>query len=307
MSPKTKKKPQRHEHRRKQHALCAARQMLKAEYQALLETEPGVLLGQRLPLHDLRVSIRKLATLLRAFRKPLEPTSARDIEKAVRRFGKSLGAARDLDVWIDFLNSHSPDERRIPVAAWKAFLDRQSLLKRRQKKTVERVMTGASFRNLKDRLNRLLQAEIPAAVGKSPADSLEYLAAKALRKALYRVREKHALCQRFKPDEAHALRIAIRKARYLAEYFAAPLGAPVEELAARLKRMQNLLGRIHDGDVWSEMLRAQDRIPAGTLLRQIRKERQTHLADFKKAWSRFNKPSLQQALQELLKKKTKRP
>jgi CHAD domain-containing protein len=284
----------------RRHVLCAARQMLRTEYQALLKTEPGVLLGQRMPLHDLRVAVRKLATLLRAFRRPLQKTSARQIEEMVRRFGKSLGSARDLDVWIEFLNNHTPN--KISPEVWKKFLDQQSLLKRRQKKTVERVMTSASYRNLKNKLNRLLQIEIPSEVNRRSADSLDRFAARALRKALNRVREKHALCHKFKPDEAHALRIAIRKARYLADYFTDPLGSPIEELASRLKRMQTLLGRIHDGDVWSELLKMQDQIPAGSLIRQIRCERAQYLVDFKKAWNRFSKSSFQKDVQTCLKK-----
>ncbi len=283
----------------RRHALCEARRLIAQEYRRALASEPGVLQGQSMPLHDLRVAIRRLALLLRTFRTPLTATSAARMETAVRRLGKALGPARDLDVWMLFLNSNAPENPGKTPAAWAAFLRRQESLKFRQKERMKRLLASAACRNWKAGMNRLLQAEIPAAFHEAKGD-LSVLETKAIRKALSRVRERHALCQRYEPEEAHHLRRAIRKARYLCDYFGEGLGGPVPELGERLKRMQAALGRIHDRDVWCGLLRRQKFIPPRKLLRQLRKERASHLAEFKKAWKHFNKPSFQKDVQRAL-------
>ena len=69
----------------------------------------------------------------------------------------------------------------------------------------------------------------------------------------------------------HALRIAGKKLRYTIELFAPVLGEEAEELLTALKRLQGLLGELHDRDVLVDLL-SWERVRA--------LERQLHSLEF---------------------------
>ena len=50
----------------------------------------------------------------------------------------------------------------------------------------------------------------------------------------------------YAPERLHAVRIAAKKLRYGLELRATPRGLPVGSFAAALKRVQDVLGRLHD-------------------------------------------------------------
>jgi hypothetical protein len=71
--------------------------------QSLLANVEGAVIGSNSrALHDLRIAIRRIRTVLRAFRKPLRKTSARRIDDDLRDLNRCLGPVRDLDAWIGF-------------------------------------------------------------------------------------------------------------------------------------------------------------------------------------------------------------
>jgi CHAD domain-containing protein len=80
---------------------------------------------------------------------------------------------------------------------------------------------------------------------------------------------------------AHALRIAVKKARYDAELLAPALGKIASKLVKALTPLQETLGDLHDADVrlvWLEELaagaRSEERAAALALLDDVREERE---------------------------------
>ena len=135
---------------------------------------------------------------------------------------------------------------------------------------------------------------------------LPMLGAAAIRKALNRIEKRSDISSRNNPHEMHALRIACRRGRYVAELFGDALGRPVARLAKRLKALQDALGDIHDIDVRLEHLARQAHPPV-VLTTRLRRVRKKCCKDFTKAWSRFEKPRFQQGLHRKLRQYPRKP
>ena len=82
-----------------------------------------------------------------------------------------------------------------------------------------------------------------------------------LDKALARVWKRGRLHCSTSPKKLHQLRITLRKARYLAEFFAPVLETRFQQrqtLRSKLHRVERVLGRIHDVDMAMEHLTAYE-------------------------------------------------
>ncbi len=60
-------------------------------------------------LHDFRVSLRRLRTILKAYRPLLEPEVRRKDRRAIRKLTRSTGGGRDAEVLLAWLESVQPD------------------------------------------------------------------------------------------------------------------------------------------------------------------------------------------------------
>ena len=255
-----------------------ARRLLREQYVLVLSAEPGVLAGRIEPLHDMRVAIRRLRSLLKAFRKALPRPEADALETRFRRLSKKLGPARDMDVWMRALKS-----MRTPgIEEWRKFVEHQRGIQKRKKESLHRILADLSTRSLKADFNRFLTrpADVP------PSARLEELAVKAVRKSIDRVMERSHIAPSFSARKAHLLRIACRRARYMAEFFTATLGRPIAQLARQLKTVQDVLGDIHDCDICLAHLRRAPIHPPG-LAAELNRRRRAHVARFGKSWKRL--------------------
>jgi CHAD domain-containing protein len=263
------------------HVLEAARRLLSVQYKIILADVDGAIAGEDPePLHRIRVAIRRLRSLLRAFRKYLPDTDP--IDDSLRYFGDTLGPARDLDVWVEFLRETTIENRR-----WRAFVQHHEQLRRLQLPTVRRELRGARFNAFRRRMAMLLRVQLPALISAESPVSLEELAGRKFRKEIRRARELAGSRHSSAPEKLHRLRVELRRARYLGEFFGPVLGAEAGKLTRRLHQAEKPLAQIHDVDVgWALAQKsgpAMPRVFAGTL--QIRREEQRRLIE--PAWQRF--------------------
>ena len=114
--------------------------------------------------------------------------------------------------------------------------------------TVRRVLSGPSFAALSLKLSRLARLEIPRLMKRMPSDNLTQFAQRALGKKLRRALKLAKLRHSDLPEDLHQLRKALRKARYLGEFFAPVLGPPFDKLTRRIHAAERALGKIHDAD-----------------------------------------------------------
>lgn len=192
-------------------------------------------------VHDLRVAIRRcrsLATVL----EEVDPDPAwPEMRKVARRLFRSLGALRDTQVMEEWIKRLGPenDPLRMQLLA--------SLETDKKKRATDAVRVTAKF-DEKDwtRLERRLRQRVRfVPVGGLAAECL----------SLERFEEAKELHNRAlrteKPKAWHALRMGLKRFRYTIE---AMLPERYAAWSENLKRLQDLLGDVHDLDVLSEML-----------------------------------------------------
>jgi exopolyphosphatase/guanosine-5'-triphosphate,3'-diphosphate pyrophosphatase len=274
--------------RRDTHVIEAARRLLSIQFKTILADLDAAVAGETSqPLHDIRVALRRMLTLLRAFRKHLPDGPRQEIEKMLLEILAELGPVRDFDEWVTLLESNPV---RVAVARSRLF---PTYLRHHQQRrqltyaTVRRCFRGPHFASQRLKINRLLRVELPRLIKTEPPGSLPKLAAKQLGKAMRRVVKNERLRHSRSPRKLHKLRIALREARYLAEFFGPVLGPDTVKLAKRLHAVERVLGRIHDIDLGMEHLTREGPLPPRAIGVYLQRQRARNLAALAKEWRRF--------------------
>lgn len=272
-------------------AIEGARRLLYLGFISLLANVHGALDGKdREALHKARVGIRRMRAVLRAFRKPLKPTSAARIDRDLQHLNAVLGDVRDLDVWIDLLTGKTLQQQLATRPYGMRYIDHQVALRRLQQATVRRHLGGASFAALQVRIGRLLRIELPQLALTSPAGSLglysRLVLAKNLRQALDLAHFRHARSL----EKLHRLRIALRRVRYLGAAFAEILGPSVGALVKRIHGVEETLGRLRDTELAFARIRREGPAPPRLLVLRLEHRRKKAVAQLATAWQRFAQP-----------------
>jgi CHAD domain-containing protein len=271
------------------HILEAARRLIMLQFKMVAMNVDGALRNEDPePLHDIRIAIRRLRAALWAFRKPLANTSAHEINFELQRLNEALGPARDADMWIGFLTGAAFQRRcNHPNRRWAAFMNHQTEHRRRQQTTTRRVLSGPSFASLSLKLGRLARLEIPRLMKTTPSDNLAKFAQRALGKKLRRALKLAKLRHSDSSTEVHQFRKALRKARYLGEFFAPALGPPFDKLTRRIHAAERAIGKMHDADVGLTLAVREGLPPPRLLLQHLAQSRYDQLIKVDKEWRRL--------------------
>ncbi|MCX6899809.1 MAG: CHAD domain-containing protein [Verrucomicrobia bacterium] len=287
--------------RRGLHVLEAARRLLSLQFKTVLINVDGAMKGKSpRPLHDIRVAIRRTRAVLRAFRGPLAGTSAEKVARVLKRLNRTLGPPRDADVLVVFLTSDDVERQFAKEPGWPAFVRRQICRQRRQLRVVRRHLAERKIAALKLEMGRLLRLDLPRLAKTSPSVPLQKLARRHLRRRLNRARALARLRHSKSSDDLHRLRITLRRARYLGEFFSPVLGATIKELTERIHDAERSLARIHDADVGLQRLLSGGLKPPRSLVSLLKQRRREHLAKLDKAWRCLNQSAFQRAVRRRL-------
>jgi CHAD domain-containing protein len=228
----------------------AARWLIRRQSRLIVINVEGALKGEgTVSLHDLRVAIRRLRTVFRVFRKPLAVTSAAQIDLALKRLNRRLGPVRDLDVWIGFLTDGAVQKHVADQPRWEEFVRQEIANRKLHQPALRRCLSGRAFAALQSKISRLERVELPRLQAAMPPETVAKLARRAWGKSLRRALRLADLRHTGQPEGMHQLRIALRRARYLGEFFAPVLGEPYDKLTRRIHGAEQALGKIHDTDV----------------------------------------------------------
>jgi len=205
-------------------------------------------------LHDFRVALRRLRTLLRVARALWGRKRLARFEGELRHYAQATGSLRDEEVLRETLAAlELPDAARAELGGW---LVRRARVVRASHGAVERLLMdgpsqrvptfpgGKRVRPLDRSLDKLASLLESADVVSMPARELA-------ERALERATRDVSLCAAADVRDAeamHELRIREKRLRYSAELFAAPLGARAARLVKHATRMQKRLGELHDLD-----------------------------------------------------------
>ena len=197
-------------------------------------------------LHDVRVALRRLHSLLRAYRDEVGDSIPARQGKALRRLARTTNAARDAEVQRAWLLAQAPGLRPAQRIGYDWLLEQMQVPSGRGAELARGVLK--MHKRLRPRLRRLL----------TDAEDGECYAAAAARRVQAAQRDVlRALAAVDGPQAvggAHAARIAVKRLRYLL----APLrdqGAACAEAVQRLRRLQDLLGELHDRHILAQVLR----------------------------------------------------
>ncbi len=205
-------------------------------------------------VHQMRVASRRLRAGLPIFSSCLKVSQYDRWRREIKGVTKALGEARDIDVQIEYLQAlmeNVTDEQGVGV---RSVLEHQV----RQRRDLQEQVVGW-LDNLKDegilaemegRLSKTVQRlEKRKAVVRSRTGYAAGLANTSLRIAAVLKLEEFVADPQAK-EKHHALRIAVKRLRYTLEAFKPLFDDQLKKEIGELKEVQDLLGAMHDCDVW---------------------------------------------------------
>jgi CHAD domain-containing protein len=203
-------------------------------------------------LHDLRVALRRLRTALRSFRPWLASSVGRTDEKRLRRLTKQSNPARDAEVHLAFLETQGGGARhQIGVDLMRERLE----ARRREGVEIDELM--AKYRRISRKLaRRLPRYELRLDVETSRVTYGAVLAG-AVRDELSTVLSRLGDVSGPGDEEhVHRGRIAVKRLRYLLEPLRGSAYADTDGAVKELKRLQTVLGDLHDMHTLARELKA---------------------------------------------------
>ena len=226
----------------------AVRRLALAELERAREARDRLVGGDRdEALHDLRVALRRMRSLLRAHRGEFRVDYPKKLVKRVSALAAATNPGRDAEVQLAWLggveSALGPAEKAGHAELTRQIDERREESYRKVERDVVRDFAGLAD-ELAERLARY-QVELRLDRGSSLPSF-----ASVSRKAIVEARDEletrlGKIGSASDEEEGHAARIASKRLRYLIEPFARwadEARAPV----ARLKELQDLLGELHD-------------------------------------------------------------
>lgn len=268
----------------------AARRLMSLQFKTMTINLDAAVAGTGSePLHDVRVAIRRLRVLLRTFRKQIPKSSRKNIDAALGQLNRDLGPTRDMDVWVDALESDAVRRALARSRLWPAYIEHHRQRRKLRQTTVRRCLRGAHFAALRGRIARLLRAELPALAKSDPASNLPVFALKKIRKSLRQAMKLAPLRRSDSPAEMHRLRIALRKARYLGEFFEPVLDPTMQTRLRHVRAVEQSLGKLHDTDAGLARAQHEGPLPPRALTALLQDRRRQQVKRLNNAWLQLRK------------------
>ena len=206
-------------------------------------------------IHDMRVAIRRLRSVLRDFASVVDKRPLAELTKALKRLAGMLGRVRDLDVMIDELTKHEKDADGSTLEGIRLIIDDLIERRARELKSLENTVTGEFVLDLRTRFT----ASIDSALRQRRLFEHKNIAdegSRTIHSCLEEFQElSDAFYRPYSTKRLHRLRIAGKHLRYAIELFEPQFGDGLKPFVDGMKKMQSHLGEIHDCDVWVERMR----------------------------------------------------
>jgi CHAD domain-containing protein len=214
-------------------------------------------------IHDFRVASRRLREALALFSPLMPPKTRKKLAQQVKGITVMLGNIRNTDEAFLFFSELTPKERSKSAAE----LDQLLSTLRGEREQAHRQLTGdlaaldpvplrQELQALQDRSNLFANSAA------DPFVAFSFFAGGAVMERGEPIPE---LVTQARQEEngaqQHRLRIAIKKLRYRVEIMKPVIRSGYDEMRGILKGYQDVLGKLHDIDVFRDML--QERVPEG--------------------------------------------
>jgi CHAD domain-containing protein len=208
-------------------------------------------------IHRMRVASRRFRSAFPLFSDCFPGKKTRRWNQEIRKITRSLGSARDADVQIEHLQTILA---RLPEKIYRPGVRR--LLTRIKQERVEQQAYVLRSLNAFEKsgaitdISKSLAPWAAIAVHPFPFSRTLYLLAY---RSIQAAKKELLSYERYihspeKVAELHAMRVAAKILRYTLEIFAPLYPARFKMITVVVKDMQELLGSIHDADVWIDFL-----------------------------------------------------
>ena len=206
--------------------------------------------GDRTALHNFRVAIRRLRSQLRTYRPWIGRAGSKKLRRRLRALTRMTGFSRDAEVQIEWLEKQRHDLGRSERAGPNWLLRKARARKRKYDRTARKRL-GTNFKRLEESLRKRLGAvdEVESKRFREAFSDLLIEQADRFSKRLAGIAnaDDHKLI--------HRCRIEAKRLRYIVE----PLRGFLPEARAvvrEMKRVQDLLGQLHDNRVLESSIEA---------------------------------------------------
>jgi len=262
---------------------------MSAHVKALRAREPGVRTGRDPEdIHRMRVAVGRLRAILRASRALFDPDRVEHLRNDLDWLGAQLGLVRDLDVLHAYLRPRLGTRTGPELQAGRRLLRQLKADRARAWAGLNETLDSPRYGRVVGQLETFLSRPPTVASDVSLPDvaATEW---RRLRKAVQK------LPGRPSPDELHAVRIKVKRARYAAELARAAAGARSQRFIDQAKKVQDILGDLQDAAVLEQYLHeASNRTePAQALEKHLvkrqRKRRKKARAAFFEEWPKLNR------------------
>ena len=231
---------------------------ISGQLDKLMEHLQGALTAKDIEeVHQVRVSCRRMRAAMRLFEDCFDAKRAANWQKRLKQLLTSFGRARDLDVQIAFLAEQlkglSPEQKKLRPGI------RRMLLRRRQQRDAVQPKIAKAIDTIRKKqvlTDIHLEMEKILFVLKSEQPSIQ---SKGLCQRAYEqihTQVGQLMDRRGAMDDPndigghHKVRIAAKKLRYVMEICSEAMEDVLKPAIKTVKKVQTLLGDIHDCDVW---------------------------------------------------------
>lgn len=229
----------------------ATSRLLLRRAHALQRHLPSAVAGDPTGVHQARVATRRLREAVPVLGTGLAHSRVGRARRKLRRLTRALGTVRELDVTL-----HLVDELMQRTSLPRVALEevRGHVLRERDRR--RELMLDRLERVNVAKLGRRLES-VALALDESPEENWRPVLAARILKRAARLQDAMADAgQLYAPEQLHDVRIAAKQLRYALELAADSGVSTAAPLVRRIKRVQALLGRLHDRQILQEHIGA---------------------------------------------------
>jgi CHAD domain-containing protein len=266
------------------------RAFFRDQYARMLAHDAGVRSGgDPEDLHQLRVAVRRLRSILRTAESSLDRRGAESLQTELSWLAGETGPARDLDVMLPVLREEAAELEDDDREALAPVLGNIAVAREIAAERAQQAVATERYRGLLATVE--LAADSLPQNGSSPLEGAARNEFKRLKRAMAKVAEDPT-------DQAiHKARIKGKRARYAAELLEPELGKPAAQLISATKQFQDVAGEHHDAVIAEAQVRTAIRglraqrtlLAAGLLVAAQRERRRAAADDLPGAWKRVEK------------------
>jgi CHAD domain-containing protein len=274
--------------------------LLRHRLTTLMDAMPAATSGDVRSVHQARVATRRLREALPVLRTTVHGHALSRVRRRVRRMTRALGPVRELDVCLTHLDELA--DRNI-VSSRALSRVRESVARERhdRRRAMLAAITPGKVEKLRQHLGHVASGPAAAHTATAIEESEQQVRRRAqgLDDAIQRAGSLYL------PDRLHAVRVASKKLRYAMEVNRELKRGRGTARIQQLKRLQDLLGHMHDCEILIDRTRqvqadvaANDRQLAtelDALVRTLEEECRQHHATYMR-----RRPSIARLCQQLV-------